>query len=148
MYRAPVTLPHGGRKFAMTQATRLVVAATWLHYWGSAVLGVRPHGLDVFFLPGGTPELGESYQQAAAREVREEVGLLIDPEDLREVIRVEDHAYGRPGTTVLLVCFEGPADGTLAAGDEIAEMAWLEPIDWPRFAPAVRKALGGIRQRS
>jgi ADP-ribose pyrophosphatase YjhB (NUDIX family) len=122
-----------------------VVAATWLRFEGGAVLAVRPHGVSVFFLPGGVPEAGESYAQAAAREVAEEVGLRVDPAQLREVIRVEGQAYGRPGVRVLLICFEGPADGTIAVGqDEIAEVAWLKPADWHRFAPAVRTALTAL----
>jgi ADP-ribose pyrophosphatase YjhB (NUDIX family) len=52
----------------------------------------QPHAVDVYFLPGGVPEPGESYARAAAREVMEEVGMIIDPADLREVVRVEDDA--------------------------------------------------------
>jgi 8-oxo-dGTP diphosphatase len=122
--------------------TAVVTAAVWLHRRGDQVLGVRPHGSDVFFLPGGMPEPGESYAQATAREVREETGMTLDAASLRETARIEDDAYGRPGVRVRLVCFEGPGSGTPVAGDdEIAEMAWLRPSQWHQFAPAVRKAL-------
>ena len=63
--------------------TAVVIAAVWLHRQGGQVLGVRPHGSDVFFLPGGMPEPGESYAQAAAREVREETGMTVDAASLR-----------------------------------------------------------------
>ena len=120
----------------------VVVAAVWLYWRGDQVLAVRPHGSDAYFLPGGMPEPGESYAQAAAREVREETGMTVDPARLRETGRIEDDAYGRPGCRVRLVCFEGPGTGTPVAGDdEIAEIAWLAPGEWHRFAPAVRKAL-------
>ncbi|MGN6173910.1 MAG: hypothetical protein ACTHPS_13345 [Streptosporangiaceae bacterium] len=36
-----------------------VIAATWLTCRGDAVLAVRPHGLDAYFLPGGIPESGD-----------------------------------------------------------------------------------------
>ena len=130
---------HGG---ANTPQAPVVVAAVWLHRRGDQVLGVRPHGSDVFFLPGGMPEPGETDAQAAAREVREETGMTLEAASLRETVRVEDDAYGRPGVRVRLVCFEGPGTGTPIAGDdEIAEVAWLPPDQWHRFAPAVRKAL-------
>jgi 8-oxo-dGTP diphosphatase len=127
---------------------KAVTAAVWLHQRGDQVLGVRPHGIDVFFLPGGMPEPGESYAQAAAREVGEETGMTVDPANLRETIRIDDDAYGRPGVRVRLVCFEGPGAGTPVAGDdEIAEVAWLPPSQWNRFAPAVRKALSARQDR-
>ena len=44
---------------------RVVVAATWLRRRADgAVLGVRPRGSDVFFLPGGVPEEGETFAPA------------------------------------------------------------------------------------
>jgi len=123
----------------------VVTAAVWLHQQDDQILGVRPHGSDVFYLPGGMPEPGESYAQAAAREVREETGMTIDPANLHETTRIEDDAHGRPGVRVRLICFEGPATGTPVAGDdEIAEIAWLPPNQWNQFAPAVRKALATL----
>jgi len=122
-----------------------IVASTWLCHHGESVLAVRPHGTDVFFLPGGLPEPGESLAEAAAREANEEVGVHIDPGNLTEVVRVVDDAYGRPGATVTLVCFEGEGEGIPTVGEgEISELAWLRPSQWWLFAPAVRKALAKL----
>jgi ADP-ribose pyrophosphatase YjhB (NUDIX family) len=122
-----------------------VIAATWLARRGDAVLAVRPHGSEAYFLPGGIPESGESYAEAAAREVTEELGLHLNPDSLRELIRVEDQAYGRPpGEAVLLICFDGTADGTPTPGDEIAEVMWLPRSQWHLFAPAIQRALAQL----
>ena len=132
-----------------SQTTAVIVAAVWLHRRGDHILGVRPHGSNAFFLPGGMPEPGETYAQAAAREVREETGMTVNEKSLRETVRIRDRAYGRPGAWVLLVCFEGPGTGIPVAGeDEIAEAAWLPPDQWHRFAPPVRKALKALADRS
>ncbi len=49
-------------------------------------------------LPGGYVELGESWQQAGAREMLEETGVVIDPAEIRE-FRVKSAPYG--GTLVV-----------------------------------------------
>ena len=48
------------------------------------------------------------------------------------------------GYQVLLICFDGTADGTMRAGDEIAEIMWLPPTEWHLFAPPVQKALARL----
>lgn len=123
----------------------IVVAATWLHWANQALLEVRPHGSEAYFLPGGIPEAGESLPEAVAREVLEEVCMVVLPDDLKQVVHVEDQAYGRPGVTVQLICFKGPGKGEPCAGaEEIVEVRWLGRSDWHGCAPAVQKALRKI----
>lgn len=132
----------------MAQNREVVVAATWIHHSGDAVLAVRPRGLDVFFLPGGVPEPDETYAEAVVREVMEEVGLRLEASELREVVQLDDDAYGRDDVTVRMICFEGPAAGTpMPDGDEIEELAWLPPSQWHRFAPPVQRALAAARDK-
>lgn len=64
---------------------------------------IEPH-IGQLALPGGYINRGESWQQAGARELFEETGIVIRPEDLRE-FRVKS----APSGTTLLVFGMAPA---------------------------------------
>jgi 8-oxo-dGTP diphosphatase len=122
-------------------AAKEVIAATWVCVRAGRVLGVRPYGQDAFYLPGGTPEPGETLAQTTVREVAEEVGIHLDPATVVPLFELTAPAYGRPGTTVRLVCFQAPSDAEPAPLAEIEEVAWLSTADTARCAPAVQGAL-------
>lgn len=44
--------------------------------------GIEPH-IGKLALPGGFVDMGESWQEAGAREVKEETGITVDPEKIR-----------------------------------------------------------------
>lgn len=87
-------------------------------------------GFGNWAVPGGHGEPGESPAETAARELREEVGLRVDPDALRIV---GTHAPSFPnGKHLVVVDHAVPAsavDGTVTAGDEVSETAWLAPDD-------------------
>jgi 8-oxo-dGTP diphosphatase len=120
--------------------TSTIIATAWVCLRDRRVLVVRPHYTDAFYLPGGKPEPGETYAEAAAREVREEVGLVLNPADLTLYTEIVAPAHNRPpGTRVRLICFTGGAfTGAPAAAAEIGEIAWFTPADATRCAPAIQ----------
>jgi 8-oxo-dGTP diphosphatase len=123
-----------------------VIAAAWVLVRDRRVLVVRAHDSDAFYLPGGKPEPGESYAEAAAREVREEVGMSVDPAALTMFADFLAPAHNRPpGTQVRLICFDGgDPDGEPKPANEIAELAWFGQGDALRTAPAIRLVLAQL----
>jgi len=125
-----------------------VTAAVWVWIQDRRLLVVRPHNVDVWFLPGGVPESGESLAEAAAREVDEETGVTIDAGRLRELIRVTASAWGRPGR-VNLVCFVGdpePVQQPVPLG-EIAEIGWIASDGRRYCAPAIQILVDHLKQQ-
>jgi 8-oxo-dGTP diphosphatase len=76
-------------------------------------------------LPGGRVEAGETAQEAVAREVAEETGLVVSVGNLvGEVVRA-----GPRGVAYRIQDFQvTPIDGIAAAGDDATEVAWV-PIE-------------------
>ncbi|WP_412740966.1 NUDIX hydrolase [Krasilnikovia sp. MM14-A1259] len=111
------------------------------------LLVVRPHGQDAYFLPGGVPEPGETLEEATVREVAEEVGIDLRPDELTLLTEIVTAAYGRPDTDVRLVCFTGPSDAPPVAIGEIAEVAWFTGQDAGRCASAIQMLIARRRAR-
>lgn len=51
----------------------------WLHLVERKLLVVRSHPRQLFYLPGGKHDPGESDQQALIREIREELSIELKP---------------------------------------------------------------------
>lgn len=97
---------------------------------GALLVVLRGRGANagLWAIPGGKVDYGESMQEAAVREVREETGIDVE---LDEVVWVGD-AIGPgdpPAWHYTLVDFKARViGGTLAAADDAEEVAWV-PLD-------------------
>jgi 8-oxo-dGTP diphosphatase len=89
----------------------------------------RQPALNLYSLPGGAVELGETLREAVVREVREETGLKVEPVALageREVI-VRD-GQGRVERHFVILCFAARwLSGEVALNEELDDARWLEP---------------------
>ena len=105
---------------------RIVVSAVCVFDAAGRLLTVRKRGTDMFMHPGGKPEPGETAVQAAARELQEEVGIVVGPgrpaADGRLACRRRQR--GRHGHRSHGVHRAGHLDGHPSA--EIAEIRWLD----------------------
>ncbi|MFT4174297.1 MAG: TIGR00730 family Rossman fold protein [Rhodocyclaceae bacterium] len=121
----------------------------WVCLTDRRVLMARSQGKELFFIPGGKREAGESDWQALSREIREELAVELVEETAVQICTVEDQAWGvEPPRRVRMSCYMAAHAGRMAAAGEIAEIVWLQAADAPRCAPAARQVLAWLHARS
>ncbi len=102
----------------------------WLHIQNKQILSTKSIGKDVYYIPGGKREAGETDAAALFREIKEELSIDLVPETLQYVGSFQAPAHGHPeGTLVVMTCYTGAYTGTLKAAAEIAEITWLTYAD-------------------
>jgi len=114
----------------------LIDKIAWLYLVDGRILSTRSAGKDVWYLPGGKREPGESDVQTLVREIAEELAVDIAPETAAHAGTFEAPAHGKAeGVTVRLTCYTAEHTGTPIASSEIAEVAWLGYADRDRVSP-------------
>jgi len=126
--------------------TRLPNAASVALIDGQRVLLIqraRAPWLGLWSLPGGRLEAGETAEQCAIREVREETGLSIYA--LRPLMRME---LGGGTNFVLQVFATEGFEGKIVASDEISDHRWVRAgmvgvlETTPHLAKVLERAFG------
>jgi 8-oxo-dGTP diphosphatase len=96
------------------------------------VLTVRKAGASRFMLPGGKREAGEDDLTALARELREELGIVVTVSEF--LGQFEAPAANEPGLQVVGAIYAAETADAPVVAAEIAEMLWLDPAP-PYSAP-------------
>ncbi|MBC9937129.1 MULTISPECIES: NUDIX domain-containing protein [unclassified Leucobacter] len=106
------------------------------------VLMVTARGRDVWYMPGGKIDPGESGAEAAAREAFEEVALRLDPAQLDELFTVVTQAHGEPdGRLVRMRVFAASSPDEPEPSAEVSAVHWAGTADRDRCPPAGHEVL-------
>ncbi|RDV02295.1 NUDIX hydrolase [Undibacter mobilis] len=118
---------------AYPQRPFLAVSAAIVH--DGKVLAVRrarKPAIELYTMPGGVVEAGETLFEATIREIREETALAIEPVALaghREAIMRDKE--GRVERHFVILCFAARLlDGEIRLNDELDDARWLAPHEF------------------
>jgi 8-oxo-dGTP diphosphatase len=114
----------------------IIDKVAWIQIGDGKILSTRSRGKDVYYLPGGKREAGESDIDTLVREVAEELAVSIDPGTARQLGTFRAQAHGHAeGVTVQMTCYTAEHHGTPTASSEIEEIGWLSYRDRGRVSP-------------
>ena len=105
------------------------------------LLMVTARGRDVYYMPGGKIDPGETAAEAAVREAREEVGVELAVDDLELLFSVSVQAHGEPEGRLVEMDVFGVSPAASAplvpvASAEVDAVHWTTSADIPRCPPA------------
>lgn len=109
------------------------------------VLRGKPPAQNLWSIPGGSVKLGETLQQAAEREIKEETGLNIrahEPIYTFDVVDLDDNGNIR-FHYVIVDLLADVVDGTMRPGDDALEVRWVssKALKNLKLSEATRKLL-------
>jgi 8-oxo-dGTP pyrophosphatase MutT (NUDIX family) len=123
-----------------TPPTTIRIAAAILVGKDGRILVVRKRGTQAFMQPGGKVEANEDAAVALVRELREELGLVIDPSLPIYLGRFTAPAANEPGVAVEAELFRVAIADDVTPLAEIEEAIWIHPnaADKLMLAPLTR----------
>ncbi|WP_323160759.1 NUDIX domain-containing protein [Pseudomonas fluorescens] len=103
-----------------------IAAALLLNPDGQTLL-VRKRDTTAFMQPGGKIETHELPVHALARELEEELGLVIDPARASFLGQFSAPAANEPGFVLQAEIFQLTIDADVSPAAEIEEVIWIDP---------------------
>jgi 8-oxo-dGTP diphosphatase len=108
----------------------------WIEIQNNGILMTKSFGKEIFYIPGGKREIGETNEQALLREIEEELTVSLDAKTLDFIGVFEAAAHGQSeGITVKMTCYSGKYTGTIKANAEIAAIDWYNYADRAKVGP-------------
>lgn len=100
------------------------------------VMRGKDPGYEQWSIPGGAIQVGETMEQAVVREIREEVGILIDPvrlvETLDRIVRDEQGSILYHYVLLDFLCLY--RSGKIRPGSDAIKARWVKEADLGRYA--------------
>lgn len=129
--------------------TTIIDKIAWIHIENGQVLCARSKGKDMYYLPGGKREAGETDEETLVREIEEEISVQIKTDTVSYFGTFEAEAHGKAeGVTVKMTCYIADSEGTLTPASEIEELSWLSYKDRDRVSVVTQIIFDQLREKN
>lgn len=123
---------------------RTIHKSALIHIENRKLMAVISHGKSVPGFPGGKPEGEETPEEALARELNEELGVILLPKTVEFIGTFEAPALGDDTTMIKCRCYAGEYDGEPQPCGEIREIVWLTSVDRAGQTPVTQLVLDAL----
>jgi 8-oxo-dGTP diphosphatase len=129
--------------------TTIIDKIAWIHIENGQVLCARSKGKDMYYLPGGKREAGETDEETLVREIEEEISVQIKTDSISYFGTFEAEAHGKAeGVTVTMTCYIADYKGILTPASEIEELSWLSYKDRDRVSVVTQIIFDQLREKN
>jgi len=120
----------------------------WLYIRDGKLLSARSKGKELFYIPGGKREEGESDEQALVREIKEEISVNLNIKTIKyaETFRAKADGKGND-VTVKLTCYYADFEGDLLPDAEIEEIDFIGYQDKHLCSLGSIKAMDWLKEK-
>ncbi len=118
----------------------------WILVQDEQLLVTRNQGRDLFYLPGGMREPGESDTQTLVREIDEELQAVIHVGSMVHAGTFEIPPGHPAHGPFRMICYTADHSGDLVPSREIAEKAWFRYADRERVSVVDAMVLDALHE--
>jgi len=120
----------------------------WIYIKDKKILVTRSKKENVYYIPGGKREKGETDKEALFRECKEELNIELVPETLKLIHSFKAQAHGKPkGTILQMTCYSTDFVGEITPNSEIKELTWFSYADRKRATPMMKIILDWLKEK-
>ncbi len=120
----------------------------WIYLKDKKILSTLSKGKDVYYIPGGKREAGETDEETLVRECKEELSITIKRDTIQYYGTFEAQAHGKAeGILVKMTCYMADFEGELKVASEIQEMKWLGFRDLDKISPVDKLIFADLHEK-
>ena len=127
---------------------KIIDKLAWIAIKDKKLLVVRSHNKDLFYLPGGKRDVGETDTEALMREINEELTVNLTKSSIKPFSIYSAQADGKAeGIEVQLTCYFADYTGELTPAAEIAEMQWVGYDEQDKLSLAAKVVMQALHKQ-